>query len=614
MAIFLTFSQVARRPVAAPRAHPNVAAQQAGHDEEAGYRYDDDDAELSDLDDAFDLENADAQADFAVGATFSAEFGHDGVDCRRTGDREHVEPHFPPTLRNFRHDLSTATASQWLFHWFPFKFWSETCLLATKSQNPELELDLPVFMNYLTARLIISMHVGIPLDKFWSLDVVNDVTSVPYLGSVISGHLFKEISSAFRMHIDVPSDRPDRFSEVRGMWEAVNAHWQEFGIVPGWLCCADESMASFISKYCPGFVCVKRKPEPMGNCLHSNADVITKILFMLILQEGRDRPPHFPPEEFSNLFPDGGKCGPLMLQLSKPLFGTGSVVIHDAGFACIPALIHLKKRGVYASCLIKKKRFWPKFTNGKANAEHMKGKSIGACDAIRGEFGEEHYHVYLMEDSKYTLQLAANYGTLERKGPDKRRRHPETNQLYTFKYPDTISDYYQGRHAVDDHNHFRQGIASIAKGWQTKKYHQRMFAVMLGMCETNAKLGHDYFKGIAGEQKMTSVQWRMQIVDDLLRLYPPAIISAREQKRRRSAEVAVMQQGHALSTIPQYAGRYKGRGPNTIDGFAKCAKQYQQLHCQGARCSAMTRTYCACDPHIPLCHACFALHLVQALR
>jgi hypothetical protein len=28
----------------------------------------------------------------------------------------------------------------------------------------------------------------------------------------------------------------------------------------------------------------------------------------------------------------------------------------------------------------------------------------------------------------------------------------------------------------------------------------------------------------------------------------------------------------------------------------------------------MTRTYCACDPRAPLCQACFALHLAQALR
>ena len=137
---------------------------------------------------------------------------------------------------------------------------------------------------------------------------------------------------------------------------------------------------------------------------------------------------------------------------------------------------------------------------------------------------------------------------------------------------------------------------------------------MLGMCETNAKLAHDHFKGVAEDKKMTSVEWRMQIASDLLRLYPPPICSAGNRLKRRSSEAALAQQGHELMNIPQFAGRYKGRGPNTIDGFAKCAKQYQQVHCQGTRCSAMTRTFCACDPRAPLCQACFALHLAKALR
>jgi hypothetical protein len=611
---FLLCWQVRPRAAPAPRVHAAAAVRAVGRDEEERLHDEDDDSEFDDLEDAFVNENADAEADFAVGATFAADFGHDGIDPRKTGAREHVEPHFPATLRNFCHDLGTATASQWLFHWFPFTFWADTCLLATQNQNPALNLTLPVFMNYFTARLIISMHVGIPLDRFWGLEPVTAVNAVPYLGDIISAHLFKEISTAFRMHIDEPGDLPDRFSEVRGMWDAVNQHWEQFGILPGWLCCADESMASFISKFCPGFTNIKRKPRPRGNCLHSIADAITKILFKLVLQEGKDRPAHSPPQKFQHLFPDGGVVGALMMQLAEPLFHSGSIVIHDAGFACIPGLIQLKKRGVFSSCLIKKKAHWPKFTNGAANTTHMANKTIGSADAIQGEFGTEQYHVYMMQDSKFTLQLAATYGTLERKGPDKRRRHPETLQLHTFKYPDAIADYYQGRHAVDDHNHYRQGIASIEDGWATKKYHHRMFAVMLGMCETNAKLAHDHFKGVTEDRKVTSVEWRMQIASDLLRLYPPPILSAGNKKRRHSAEAVVIQRGHELLNVPQYAGQYKGRGPNTIGGFGKCAKQYQQQRCQGARCSAMTRTYCACDPRTPLCQACFALHLAQALR
>jgi hypothetical protein len=39
----------------------------------------------------------------------------------------------------------------------------------------------------------------------------------------------------------------------------------------------------------------KRKPKPMGNVLHCGADAMTKILYILVLQEGKDRPAHLPP-------------------------------------------------------------------------------------------------------------------------------------------------------------------------------------------------------------------------------------------------------------------------------------------------------------------------------
>ena len=352
----------------------------------------------------------------------------------------------------------------------------------------------------------------------------------------------------------------------------------------------------------------------MGNLLHCGADALTRILYILELQEGKDRPSHLPVEKYANLFPDGSKCGPLMMRLCEPLFGSGSVVIHDAGFANIPALIQLKKKGVFASCLLKKKRYWPKYSNGAANEAHMRNAPLGAIDALQGKFGGEEFAVYLMKDSKYTLQLASTYGKNLRAGPDKRRRHETTNQLHTFKYSDTIADYYRGRHAADDHNHLRQGIASIEDGWQTKKYHQRMFAVALGMCETNSKLAHDFFKGVPAARKLTSVQWRAAIVADLLRLYPPPIVAAQVSRQRHSADLALALAGHELVTKPHYTGEHVGRGPNTVEGFRKVRKQYQQMACHGVRCTAMTRMYCTCDKAIPLCHTCYALHLRDAQR
>lgn len=551
-------------------------------------------------------EEQDAHADFAAGATFAPQYGHDGRDPRTDGHRAHGLHEFPPKLNNFTHDLRIATPAQWFFHFFPLNFLASDVLDATNAQDPELHLTLPLLMNYLTARLIITCHVGLPLECFWSLECQHPYRQTPYLGDLISAHYFHQVSTAFRLHSPDPLERFDRFQEVRGMWAAINRHWREFGIIPGWLCCNDESMASFISRFCPGFTKVDRKPRPMGNLLHCGADALTKILYILELQEGKDRPGWLPEDEFRHLFPDGNKAGPLMMRLCKPLFGSGSVVIHDAGFSSIPALCQLKKKGVFASCLIKKKRFWPKFTEGGRHETHMAQRAIGDCDAIQAQFAGEDYSIYLLKDSTYTLQLAATYGKNIRIGPMKRRR---TDRVYEFKYPEPIAHYYQGRHAADDNNHFRQGIASIEDGWQTKKYHVRMFSVAMGMCETNSKLAHDYFKQVPSAAKVTSVQWRHRLIDELLRLYPPPIIASPQKRQRFGSDLNVALSGHCHTTKPLHTGEYVGRGPNTIEGFRKVRKAYQQTACQGLRCGKPCRTYCACDKAVTLCAACYALHL-----
>ena len=111
-------------------------------------------------------EEQDAHADFAAGATFAAHYGHDGRDPRTDGARAHVLQEFPPKLNNFAHDVRTATPAQWFFHFFPLNFLADEVLNAINAQDPELHLTLPLFMNYLTARLIISCHVGLPLECF----------------------------------------------------------------------------------------------------------------------------------------------------------------------------------------------------------------------------------------------------------------------------------------------------------------------------------------------------------------------------------------------------------------------------------------------------------------
>jgi hypothetical protein len=242
----------------------------------------------------------------------------------------------------------------------------------------------------------------------------------------------------------------------------------------------------------------------------------------------------------------------------------------------------------------------------------MEERPIGDIDARQAEFAGEKYTIYLLKDSTYTLQLASNYGANVRTGPMKRRRHPKTNVLYEFQYSEPIAHYYHGRHAADDNNHFRQGIASIEDGWATKKYHHRMFAVALGMCETNSKLAHDYFKQVPSSQKLTNVQWRQRLIDDLLKLYPIPEVASPQKRQRTSADLDLALSGHLHETKPLHAGDYIGRGAGLVDGFRRCKKPYQQQACQGSRCGKPCRTYCTCDKSIPLCATCYAIHLRAA--
>ena len=70
------------------------------------------------------------------------------------------------------------------------------------------------------------------------------------------------------------------------------------------------------------------------------------------LVEGKDAPHagEHPKSKHNNL---GNTVG-LLLQILEPTFGRGSIVVLDSRFCVLKGIVELKKRGVYASALIKK--------------------------------------------------------------------------------------------------------------------------------------------------------------------------------------------------------------------------------------------------------------------
>ena len=72
--------------------------------------------------------------------------------------------------------------------------------------------------------------------------------------------------------------------------------------------------------------------------------------------EGKDRPTQLGKKKWEDL----GKTVGLMLQMCGSISSTGDFVVLGSGFFVSKGITALLESGVYASALIKKRKYWPK--------------------------------------------------------------------------------------------------------------------------------------------------------------------------------------------------------------------------------------------------------------
>ena len=73
----------------------------------------------------------------------------------------------------------------------------------------------------------------------------------------------------------------------------------------------------------------------------------------------------------------------------------------------LTTLMELQKRGVYASAMIKKRCYWPKYIKGNGNIKkHFEDKAIGDYDALPGTLllGVP-FHIFYMKEDTYMMML-----------------------------------------------------------------------------------------------------------------------------------------------------------------------------------------------------------------
>ena len=342
-------------------------------------------------------------------------------------------------------------------------------------------------------------------------------------------------------------------------------------------------------------MCVPRKPWPFGNEWHSICCGITGIMYAVELVEGKDEPTQRP-KKYATL----GKTVSLLLRLTESIWGTSRLVILDSGFCVLEGILALRERGVFASALIKKRRYWPKNVDGEAIIRHFSDKTVGDIDALLGCHKGRNFHIYGMKEPDYVMQLMSTYGTLERHGPERTRVISDTasglNTRLKFCYPEVVYNHYQYRDAVDSHNAQRMYPIALEEVWKTSRWSNRVFQFLLAVTEVNTRLA---LKRIYNQNTGSQQEFRRSFAHALIFNHyyetEKGIKSPTRQKRRRYSQ-------HSLVSLPPYK---TFQGANIV----KCKTKYIQLKCSS--CPKRTRTYCQCCLGVPLCKECFTIHCMD---
>ena len=149
----------------------------------------------------------------------------------------------------------------------------------------------------------------------------------------------------------------------------------------------------------------------------------------------------------------------------------------DSGFCVLQAIVELKKHGVFAHALIRKRRYWPKHVPGDQIIQHFADKAVRSADAIKGELDGVAFYIYGMKEPDYMMMLMSMHGTLQTMCFPKKHHYMEggVKKSTTFIYPEVVHNHYAYRDVIDNHNAMRMHPISMEETWMTSRWLNRVF-------------------------------------------------------------------------------------------------------------------------------------------
>ena len=178
--------------------------------------------------------------------------------------------------------------------------------------------------------------------------------------------------------------------------------------IPGYMNCLDESMSMWTNKFtCPGFMFIPHKPWPFGNKYRTVCCCSLGIMWGIDLVEGTDHPQQLGIQQYNNLSSPVG----LLLHMLSPIYHKGFIVILNSRFCVLKGIIELRKKGVFASALIKMWQYWSKYIKGDDIKAHFDNKNMGDADSWAETLDNIPFHVYAMKELDYVMSLMSTYET-----------------------------------------------------------------------------------------------------------------------------------------------------------------------------------------------------------
>ena len=113
-------------------------------------------------------------------------------------------------------------------------------------------------------------------------------------------------------------------------------------------------------------------------------------------------------EKFADIT-TGGSTTSLLLRLCEKKIHKVLIVILDNGFCILRAIIELKKRGVYASALITKRKYCPKYIDGDSINAHFEGKEVSSIDSLPEKMHNVPFHIFLKRVSAHLLPSSKKF-------------------------------------------------------------------------------------------------------------------------------------------------------------------------------------------------------------